>query len=122
VRRSNPSLSAKKETMSNKIQLDCRYKTKLTSEQKEDARIKRMVNGYDDDEEVEQYNYIYGKIVFDINDVKMFNEVDEDHICIRLYDGDSVTVKIDYINFCQIFSTLTGCAIRDVNDFVMKVE
>jgi hypothetical protein len=99
-----------------KFEATCRYRRKLSDEEKAELETKRIISGEDEVEEPKVY--IYGKLTFDLNDVKAFNDVDEDHTCLRTYQGEDVMIKMNYNKFKQVYMLLTGNLIKTEGDFL----
>ena len=95
-----------------KIELLCRYTdVKINKEVEEDIKTKRLIHGEDFDEEAEIEKLItteYGAMVMDTKDVKVFNAVDKDHTCIRMYSGDIYTVMLNYDIFFDLYQSFHG--------------
>ena len=97
-----------------KIELTCRFKDKLSEEEQETLKIDRLVNGedYGDD-----FKFIYSPLVFEMNDVKLFNSVDKQHTFIHLTDDESFVAKLDYESFKKIYSTIMATQILSLDNF-----
>lgn len=111
------------------IKLLCRYSKTPNREEDEELNnelnIQALIQGENFDKDKERDKilkgrgnkapvYDYGPFIFDLKDVKQFNYVDRNHTCIRFYEGDTYTFKIQPQQFESIYSTVTGNVIMDL--------
>lgn len=90
-----------------KIQVQARWiDNSPKSEDKEELKLKRLIEGDDDDQE-EDLNYVYHPLVLDTKDIKSFNELDERHSTIRMYGGDMFTILVSFEGFKEVLMSLT---------------
>jgi hypothetical protein len=99
-----------------KLEVSCRYKRELTEEEKAVVETEKLIQG-------EHYNpeskFTYAKLTFELLDVKSFNEVDQDHICVTFHGGGVAVIKLCYSKFKNIYCMLTGQLVTTETDFKM---
>lgn len=105
-----------------KVQMLARWSelsVKQNNIDKEEAAIKRIIG----DEESESLNlykteivHEYGPVVFEMDDVKRYNRAKEKgHTTVHFDDGDTLVLKIPYIDFLEIDVQYSG---KTINDFI----
>lgn len=77
-------------------------------EEKENLRIRKLTMGDDYEPEEEPDEWSYGKGVIDMKDIEIINDLDDQHITIRLYSGKAFVIKCPFDYFVQNYIGLTG--------------
>lgn len=99
------------------LELLCRFNKGLTQEQIEEIKDRletnRLIGGdnFDADEMYkklakEYMQYEYDVMTVHINDIRNFNPVDKEHVCIRFEDGGSFVYRITYDEFQEVYASL----------------
>jgi hypothetical protein len=97
-----------------KVELLARWQdNSVTPEEAEEQELNRLLNG-EAEEEVPKAKYIYRPIVLDVGDIKAFNKFDEVHTTLRMYEGDSLSAKVPYESFKEIYMSLLGASIKSI--------
>lgn len=105
-----------------KVQMLARWSElslKRTNHDPDEAELRRIISGNDSPDE----NFIrtevvheYGPITFGMEDVKSYNRSKEKgHTTVKFKDGDTLVLKIPYLEFMEIDITYNG---RQVHDFL----
>jgi len=86
---------------------------------KEEAELKRIL-GNEENEGLNLYKteiiHEYGPVVFEMDDVKRYNRAKEKgHTTVHFDDGDTLVLKIPYIDFLEIDVQYSG---KTINDFI----
>lgn len=95
-----------------RIELLARWVDTESETDKEDERIRRLVEG--EEAEPKAVKFVYEPIVMDTKDIKNFNRLDEEHTTIRLYPQESYVVKLPYDIFKEVFEAETGQVIKSI--------
>jgi hypothetical protein len=91
-----------------KVEMPVRWKSIDLTQEEIDAF--KAVNG--DDSELPE-SYEYSELVFDIDDVRTFNRLDDEHTTVNILDIH-YHIAIPYNQFKKIYVDLTGKAIFEV--------
>lgn len=68
------------------------------------------------------FEYVYNPLVIDLNDVKNFNKLDEEHTTIRQYEGDVFVIHLSFDTFASIYGEITGVKIRTMDTLNFETE
>lgn len=79
---------------------------KQLSEEEELAR--KAIDGEDKPDDIE---YSYGNVILDIDDIRGYNDIDENHCIIRTYQNDSYCIALRFEDLKNIMTELTGKSI-----------
>jgi hypothetical protein len=107
--------------MSAKVQMLARWSELSIKADKIDpseAELKRLFHGDSPEQNTYRTEVIheYGPIVFEMNDVKRYNRAKEaGHTTVYFKDGDTLVLKIPYIDFMEIDIQYSG---KQINDFI----
>jgi len=86
----------------------------------EQADLKRLLEGKEMPEYTPEFSFAYSSMVFDINDIARFNKSQDDKCTtIRMKDGDTFVVAVDYEDFRELYISATGF---NVHSFVEKTK
>lgn len=105
-----------------KVQMLARWSelsVKQNNVDKEEAELKRIL-GNEENEGLNLYKteiiHEYGPVVFEMDDVKRYNRAKEKgHTTVHFDDGDTLVLKIPYIDFLEIDVQYSG---KTINDFI----
>lgn len=103
-----------------KVQILIRFNKEKTleelKEEKENLRIMKLTMGddYEPQEEVDEWSY--GRGVIDMKDIEIINDLDEQHITIRLYSGKAFVIKCTFDHFIEMYIGLTGYNVAVIDE------
>lgn len=84
----------------------------------EQADLKRLLEGKEMPEFTPEFSFSYSSMVFNINDVVRFNKSQDDKCTtLRMRDGDTFVVAVDYEVFRELYISATG---HNIHSFVEK--
>jgi len=96
-----------------KIEIVTRFKKTKTpqeiKEEKEHLETMKIIHG--DDYEAPPLSgkseYDYEPICIDTEEIRIFNPIDETHMCIRTYQGDTWICEASYNSFKEFYEKIT---------------
>jgi hypothetical protein len=103
-----------------KIQFPVRWTDKKKLDKDEKLTRNALI---EDPEDLEgPVEYSYGSLVLDTEDIRGYNDIDENHCVIRTYQGDSFCVAIRIEELKSILVELTGENITIISRVPPKSE
>lgn len=87
----------------------------VTDEEKEEAKLKKILEGQED---IDDIKFTYKPYVFDLNDVGSFGYEDEEHTKVITQYG-LFYAKINYTVFYRIYEASLGKTIKTQQDYKM---
>lgn len=100
-----------------KLEILIRFQKEKTkaelAEERENIKIKKLTMGddYDPQEEYKEDEWSYGKGIIDTKDIEMINDLDPQHITVRLYSGKAFVLKAPYEYFLETYQNFGGYSI-----------
>lgn len=104
------------------IELLCRFHKTIDKDFLDDLDLQleteSLIKGsnFNKDEEREKalsnVGYEYSPMFFNAKEIWAGNPVDDNHTCIRFYNGSIFTFKIKYNNFLEVYQRTTGNIIN----------